>query len=68
MIFIDMEKKKKTINEVIDINGSKVFVENGKVKTILNEEIQRTGYMSVEEAKQLTLEKIKKIYQLNNAL
>ena len=63
-----MEKKKQTINEVVDINGSKVFVENGEVKTILSEEIQRTGYMSVEEAKQLTLEAIKKIYQLNGDL
>lgn len=65
-IIRDMEKKKQTINEVVDINGSKVFVENGEVKTIFNEDIQRTGYMRVEVAKQLTLEKIKKIYQLNN--
>ena len=64
MIFIDMKKKKQTINEVVDINGSKVFVENGKVKTILNEEIQRTGYMSVEEARKITHEIIRKEYQL----
>ena len=63
-----MKNKYDRIDEVVDINGSKVFVEDGEVKTILNEEIQRTGYMSVEEAKQLTLEKIKKIYQLNGAL
>ena len=68
MIFIDMKKKKQTINEVVDINGSKVFVENGEVKTILNEEIQRTGYMSVEEAKQITIAEITKIYQLNGDL
>ena len=60
--------KKKQSNDVVDINGSKVFVENGEVKTVLSEEIQQNGYMSVEDAKQLTLEKIKKIYQLNNAL
>ena len=64
MIFIDMKKKKQTINEVVDINGSKVFVENGEVKTILNEEIQRTGYMSVEEARRITHEIIRKEYQL----
>ena len=32
--------------------GSKVFIENGEVN-ILSEEIQQSGYMSVEEAKQL---------------
>ena len=48
-----MKKNKQTINEVVDINGSKVFVENGEVKTIFNEEIQRTGYMSVEEARNI---------------
>ena len=35
--------------EKIERNGSKVFIENGEVKTILNEDIQKTGYMSVEE-------------------
>lgn len=37
------------LNEVFDVNGSKVFVENGEVKTILSEEIQQSGYMSVED-------------------
>lgn len=41
-------ENKKMLNETI-INGSKVFIENGEVKTILNEDIQKTGYMSVEE-------------------
>ena len=50
------------LNEVVDINGSKVFVENGEVKTVLNEEIRRTGWMTVEEARALTLNKIRKIY------
>ena len=45
--------RKKTINEVVDINGSKVFVDNGEVKTILSEEIQRIGWMTVEEMYQL---------------
>lgn len=62
--------KKKTreeiLNEVVDINGSKVFVEDGEVKVIYNEEIQRTGWMSVEEAKALTIAAIRKIYALNN--
>ena len=63
-----MKKNRQALNEVVDINGSKVFVENGEVKTVLSEAIQQSGYMSVEEAKQLTLEKIKKIYELNGAL
>lgn len=60
-----MEKKKKSLNEVIDINGSKVFVENGEVKTVLNETIQKDGYMSVEESRKITIEAVKKIYELN---
>ena len=67
-----MEQKKNNqmqlLHEVVDINGSKVFVEHGEVKTILSEAIQQSGYMSVEEAKRLTLEKIRKIYELNDAL
>ncbi len=59
--------EKDTLNETI-INGSKVYVENGEVKTILSEEIQKSGYMTVEEAKHLTLEKIRKIYEMNSAL
>ena len=58
------KKNKKELNEVIDINGSKVFVEDGEVKTILSEEIQQSGYMSVEEARKITHEIIKKEYQL----
>ncbi|MGM9745851.1 MAG: hypothetical protein ACI30H_02685 [Paludibacteraceae bacterium] len=56
--------KTKRINEV-DINGSKVYIENGQVKVQLSENITRTGHMSVEEAKRLTEEKIRKIYMMN---
>lgn len=59
-----MKSKKDLLNEVVDINGSKVFVENGEVKTVLSEEIQRTGWMTVEEAKAITLAIIKKEYML----
>jgi hypothetical protein len=44
--------EKKEINEA-NINGSKVFVENGEVKTILSEEVQKTGYMQPEMAREL---------------
>jgi hypothetical protein len=55
------------LNDVVDINGSKVFVENGKVKTILNEKIRQSGYMTVEEMEQLIIAKITKIYQMQNS-
>ena len=60
-----MKIQKQTLNETIDINGSKVFVENGEVKTILSEAIQQNGYMSVEESRKITLEAVRKIYELN---
>ena len=53
------------VNETININGSKVFVENGEVKTILSDAIHESGYMSVEESKWLTIAEVTKIYQLN---
>lgn len=57
-------KKKKSLNEIVDVNGSKVFVENGEVRTLLSEEIQSSGYMSVEESERIALEIIEKEYQL----
>ena len=57
-------KKKNSLNEIVDVNGSKVFVENGEVKTVLSEEIQSSGYMSVEESERIALEIIEKEYQL----
>ena len=55
--------KKQEIKEV-NINGSRVYVENGEVKTVLSDEIQRTGYMSVEECYQLIDARIRVIYKL----
>ena len=60
-----MKGKKDLLNEVVDINGSKVFVEDGEVKTVLSEEIRRTGWMSVEDARMLTISKVRKIYEIN---
>lgn len=53
------------LEEPIIINGSKVIYENGDVKTILSEEIKKTGYMSVEDARLLCHAHITKIYQMN---
>lgn len=54
--------KKREIKEV-NINGSRVYVENGEVKTVLSGEIQRTGYMSVEECYQLIDSAIRMVYE-----
>ena len=69
-IFIGMEnnKNKSMLNEVVDVNGSKVFIENGEVRIVLSEAIQQSGYMSIEEAIQITKESVRKIYIMNNAL
>lgn len=56
--------RKKTINEVVDINGSKVFVEDGEVKVILNERIQKNGWMTLEELRSILHAEIEMIYKL----
>lgn len=35
------------------MSGSRALIDNGTVKTVLSEEIQNTGYMSVGEMYQL---------------
>lgn len=35
--------EKKSVNEIVDVNESNVFVENGEVKTIPSEEVQTIG-------------------------
>ena len=52
------------LNEVVNINGSKVFIMNGEVETILSEEIQKNGYMSVEDARAIGHEIIKKEHEM----
>ncbi len=59
-----MDKEKNIINETY-INGSRVYVEDGEVKTSLSQEILTSGYMTVEEGQQITIEAVKKIYELN---
>lgn len=59
-----MDKDKNIINETY-INGSRVYVEDGEVKTSLSQEILTSGYMTVEEGQQITIEAVKKIYELN---
>lgn len=62
-----MKIQKQTLNETIDINGSKVFVENGEVKTILSEAIQKNnGDMTVEQLREIIIAEVRMIY--NNEL
>lgn len=48
-----MGMDKKKILEDTFINGSRVYIEDGEVKTEYNESIKKNGYMSPEEARQL---------------
>ena len=66
MIFINMERnnKKSLLNEIVDVNGSKVFVENGEVKTILSEAIQQNGgNMTVEQLREIIKAEVSMIYK-----
>ena len=66
-IFTIMEQKKNNqipqLHEVVDINGSKVFVENGEVKSQLNENVKKEG-MSIEDFRQYLYTIIDKEYEL----
>ena len=53
-------------NETI-IDGCKVLVENGEVKTVLSDEIQESGYIPLEAAKQLSIATIKKVIEIERA-
>ncbi len=56
--------KKSMLNEFVDINGSKVFIENGKVKTILSEEIQNNdGNMTIEQLREIIKAEVAMIYK-----
>ena len=56
------ENKNIMLNEVINISGSKVVVENGVVKKILNENNQSTNYLDVESAFEIINNEIDMIY------
>ncbi len=62
-----MNSKKKIQNETI-VNGCKVYIDNGEVKTILSEGIEQTGYMTVDEMYNLVDVNIRKIYEMSDGL
>ena len=62
-----MTRIKEELNETI-VNGSKVYIDNGEIITVLNEDIQNSGYMSVEELSQLLdahINNLEKMYKGN---
>lgn len=46
---------------------NKIVVENGKIKTILNEQTLRNGYMPIEEARRLSHEWLNKRWEMMHA-
>ena len=60
-----MKKTKQNVNDVVDIDGNKVFIENGEVKTILREDIQKGGFMDVETAFKIIRAAIDKQYEIS---
>lgn len=63
MIFISMEKKTNQLNEVMEINGNIILIENGLVKQIIDESNKPTDYIDVETAFGIIDNEIDKIYQ-----
>lgn len=62
----NMKKNNKDsmLNDIVDANGSKVFVENGEVKTILSEDIQKNGGdMTVEQLREIIKAEMAMIYK-----
>ena len=60
-------KNRKSPDEVVDVNGTKVFIESGEVKTILSEAIQKAnGDMTVEQLREIIKAEVKMIYTMND--
>ena len=55
---------KSGFNKVVDVNGTKIYVENGEVKTILSDAIQQNdGNMTVEQLKEIVKAEVAMIYK-----
>lgn len=56
-------KKKTQFNEVVDVDGTKIYIENGELKTILSEKIQQNnGDMTVEQLREILKAEVAMIY------
>lgn len=61
---MERNNKKSLLNEIVDVNGSKVYIENGEVKTILSEAIQQNGgNMTVEQLREIIKAEVAMIYK-----
>ena len=58
-----MTKNKRS--DITDVDGNKVFIENGKVKTLLREDIQKSGFMDVKTAFKIIRTAIVKEYGIS---
>jgi hypothetical protein len=56
-----MSNMNKMENAIIE---NKVIIENGEVKTILNEETRKKGYMTIDECGRLLHEMVNKTREL----
>lgn len=55
------------LDEVVNVNGSKIFFEDGELKTILSEEIQQNhGDMTVEQLREIIKAEVAMIYKDRN--
>ena len=55
--------KDQNLNEVI-YNGNRTYIENGEVKTVLNEEITKNdGDMTVEQLREILQNEVTMIYK-----
>lgn len=51
------------------LNESRVIVDkNGEPQVLLSENIEKNGFMSLEEARRLLIETVEKIYEINGCL
>lgn len=46
------------------VSTEEVIVTYGKLQTILSEQTKKDGYMSIEEARQLSIERLKKRWEI----
>ena len=59
----DFEHNMNKIEEIIEISGKKIHIENGLIKNILNENNKKTEYVDVDTVFDIINKEIDKIYK-----
>jgi hypothetical protein len=59
---------KNILDEAIDVNGSKVFVENGEVRTVLREGLEGNDEIPFDEGIDLVIAQVIKYGEANGLL